>query len=162
VKEKPRSVDELSSKGVYIMYITLGSKKRLKVGSLKLQSFDAGLFAYVGSARGPGGLRGRLRRHMGLKGRPRALHWHVDHIISNPDSKIVGFHVLEGASEHLVAEKVGSFARVSFRGFGCSDCNCNSHFFYLGKDLRILRKLKEELRNCECITSVAFIGSEGT
>lgn len=158
--EKPRSIDEITSKGAYIMYLLLKKNKRgLKVGSLKIQDFDSGLFAYVGSAYGPGGLRGRLRRYLKIKRRHSNIHWHIDHIIVNPDSKILGFHVLEGASEHQVAKEIEKLAKASFKGFGCSDCHCYSHFFYLGRGVKAIRKVEEELRNCGQITSIIFISS---
>ncbi|WP_246660633.1 DUF123 domain-containing protein [Nitratireductor sp. XY-223] len=45
-----------------------------KIGSIHVMD---GLYVYAGSARGPGGLRSRLKRHFA---RQKAIHWHVDQL----------------------------------------------------------------------------------
>lgn len=156
--EKLRSVDELVSKGTYVMYISLRRRRRLRVGSLGEQDFDRGVFAYIGSARGPGGLRGRLKRHMRLKRGATSRHWHIDYVLSEPDSEILGFHVIGRASEHLVAREVKKLARATIHGFGCSDCRCSSHFFYLGTGNGVPKRVEGALRACKQISSISFIG----
>jgi Uri superfamily endonuclease len=49
--------------------VTIGRKPRTEL--------SAGRYFYCGSAKGPGGLRGRLARHM-RRGKP--VHWHIDQL----------------------------------------------------------------------------------
>jgi len=84
-----------------------------------------GWYVYAGSARGPGGLRGRLARHLRSGKRP---HWHVDQVTSAAGAS-AGL-AYPGRSEcGLVAGLVdgGGFG-VPVPGFGSSDCRiCESH-----------------------------------
>ncbi len=49
------------AKGTYVLVMRLGRLRRVRVGRLGVQEFPAGLYLYVGSAFGPGGLRARIR-----------------------------------------------------------------------------------------------------
>ena len=56
-------------KGTYVLILNLKRAKRIVVGNskkAKLSSrlFQAGYYAYVGSAFGPGGLAARIKRHL--------------------------------------------------------------------------------------------------
>lgn len=46
-----------------------------------------GPYLYCGSARGPGGLRARLRRHMR---RGKAIRWHIDRLTDGNECELVG------------------------------------------------------------------------
>ncbi len=63
--------------GTYALCLSLDHPCMLQVGALGAFHFPAGLYVYAGSARGPGGLRGRLGRHLrgGVK-----LRWHIDYL----------------------------------------------------------------------------------
>ena len=59
--------------GAYLLWIELGAPTPLprRFGG----SLPPGRYVYLGSARGPGGLRARCSRHLA---RPDRRHWHVD------------------------------------------------------------------------------------
>jgi len=63
--------------GVYAVELWLEAPRVLSIGQLGQIDFPAGTYLYLGSARGPGGLRGRLARHVLGKGSARP-HWHID------------------------------------------------------------------------------------
>jgi len=112
------------AKGVYLLLVKLPEARTIAVGSLKLVSFPAGNYAYVGSALG--GLVPRLKRHLQKE---KKLHWHIDHLLKK--AVITGIIIAETEER---AEC--SIARVlqrqfkSVKGFGSSDCRCSSHLFY--------------------------------
>ena len=86
-----------------------------------------GFFAYVGSARGPGGLRARLDRHFRAQ---RKLHWHLDALLERASP--CGYLCLCGeANECALAAAIAEVAELAVAGFGCSDCHCRSHLFRL-------------------------------
>ncbi|MBL8145099.1 MAG: DUF123 domain-containing protein, partial [Anaerolineae bacterium] len=62
--------------GDYILWLALREPAELTIGQLAAYYFPAGVYAYVGSARGAGGLAGRLKHHQSPVLRP---HWHIDY-----------------------------------------------------------------------------------
>ena len=91
----------------------------------------AGVYIYCGSARGPGGLRARIFRHLRLD---KKKHWHYDHIRSHLALTQVWW-VDASASECDLCRWIGEAAQVSFplAGFGSSDCvrGCRSHLMFV-------------------------------
>jgi Uri superfamily endonuclease len=91
---------------------------------------EPGLYCYVGSARGPGGLRARLRRHCSD---PARKHWHIDHLARH--TRVEGFLVVESLErlECGWAAWLQNRADETVDGFGSSDCTCPGHLFRLGE-----------------------------
>lgn len=87
-----------------------------------------GLYAYCGSAYGPGGLRARIARHMKPDKTPR---WHVDRLTAA--GRIVRIAAHEGGWEcDLVDRLRAAGGRTPLRGFGSSDCRrCRAHLLAL-------------------------------
>lgn len=143
------SLDELSGRtGTYVLILELDKTCKITVGALGVVSFDRGYYAYVGSARGPGGLGPRIRRHLS---RPKKRRWHIDFLLhrARPRSAVV---FLSGMREDSLAALLRSFL-CSIEGFGASDDpTSESHLFYLGDRpseavCRIL-KLASTTRGC--------------
>jgi len=137
------SLDELSGrKGTYILILELAVPCKMVVGGLGVISFQTGHYAYVGSARGPGGLGARLRRHMSLTKKKR---WHIDFLLeqARPTEAIV---FLSGVQESSLAASLESFLQC-VKGFGASDDPVSqSHLFYIGgKPLEVARRIAESV-----------------
>lgn len=112
----------------------LGETHRLQIGQLGTAEFAPGLYIYLGSAAGPGGLRARLGRH--LRGSDKQ-HWHIDHL--RAVGSVIGFCAvhdqdLDSAStpvecrwSQALAGRTDTF--VPLPGFGSSDCKagCPAH-----------------------------------
>lgn len=85
-------------------------------------ALPAGWVVYAGSARGPGGLRARVRRHLR---RDKTLRWHVDWLTTAPGA-VTLVQACPARSEcGLTAEALaidGAWCPVP--GFGASDCAC--------------------------------------
>jgi Uri superfamily endonuclease len=64
--------------GTYAIFVPCDEQRVIQVGRLGRLELRPGLFIYVGSALGRGGLRARLRRHLRPKER---LHWHIDYLL---------------------------------------------------------------------------------
>jgi Uri superfamily endonuclease len=97
---------------------------RLGVGSL-----PPGRYIYLGSARGPGGIRARLARH--LRGSSKR-HWHVDWLTEA--ARDLSALAVPGGDEcdlvRRMLEMPGLTVPVS--GFGSSDCRrCPAHLLAL-------------------------------
>jgi Uri superfamily endonuclease len=116
--------------GAYVLIIELANPVTLTIGRLGKTMLPAGRYAYAGSARGPGGIRARVGRHLR---RDKKLHWHIDWLTTV--AGIVEARVYPGGDEcRLVAEMMAlPDTHHPIKGFGSSDCrNCESHLVALG------------------------------
>lgn len=128
-------------KGIYTLVLRLEADRDLKVGSLGEVRFDAGYYAYTGSARGPGGLS-RVDRHLRvMEGKNTVQRWHIDRLL--PSTALVEV-VATKTDENLecaIAQKIGE--RLPFiQGFGCTDCRCPSHLHFSSDREKILEAVR--------------------
>lgn len=110
--------------GIYALLIYVPYDLSLNIGQLGAVDFKRGYYAYVGSALG--GISARVRRH--LRGEKR-LHWHIDHLLLHARAVDVVAARGRGRKECTVAAELAKHL-PSIKGFGSSDCNCESHLFY--------------------------------
>lgn len=124
----PIALDDLpAAPGVYALHLVLHTPCQVSVARRTL-SLPTGVYLYVGSARGPGGIRARLGRHLSGAGPP---HWHVDALRGL--ALIVGAYYavspapLECRWVHGLLTLPGVTAPAP--GFGASDCRarCPAH-----------------------------------
>ncbi len=117
--------------GTYILFAHLDHQATLSIGRLGDYNFPAGYYSYVGSARGPGGLKARLARHLRAGKRPR---WHVDYLLQVATVieiwRVSSSERLECRWAEAMLQLPGATLPVS--GFGSSDCGCPAHLFLFG------------------------------
>lgn len=118
----------------------------INVGKLGRFEFEPGLYVYLGSARGPGGLRARLERH--IRGGEKT-HWHID-FLRQLAMPIAVFWSTEAAVSECgwrvdVCKLPG--AQVSVPGFGAGDCRagCPAHLVYFAPPEN-LRQWTDEIK----------------
>lgn len=111
----------------------LGSSRRIRVGRLGEFLFPAGWYLYVGSARGPGGLHARIRRHWRKAGDGKRLRWHVDYVREAATWAGAWARTSGDRLECAWAERLSALqdARVVAAGMGASDCKCAAHLFHV-------------------------------
>ncbi len=134
-------------KGVYVLILSIDEDFEQRIGSLGVIKFRKGIYLYVGSAMGPGGLRSRISRHYR---RDKKIHWHIDYLTTNEKVNVIGAIYLydcrcsddlENKISRLFSEKLHYI-----EGFGNSDKrNDRSHLFYCMEN------------NIECINLVKNI-----
>jgi Uri superfamily endonuclease len=112
-------------KGIYVLIIKINKPIRPKVGALGEVAFEAGLYAYVGSAQN--NLESRVKRHLRKEKR---LFWHIDYLLADPAANVTEVYCLEGdkTCECKIAQLLSQHGKP-VAGFGCSDCRCSSHLF---------------------------------
>ena len=117
------------SPGTYLLVLHLDRDRTIRVGRLGEFRFPAGHYLYVGGARGPGGLRARLQRH--LRGGAR-LHWHVDYLRRWATPVEAWYAPGSQRRECLWQTALQTEASLCLpvRGFGASDCCCPAHLFF--------------------------------
>jgi Uri superfamily endonuclease len=112
--------------GAYVLELHVPTSVDVTVGCLGAVSLGPGRFRYYGSARGPGGLRARVLRHLESAG--RRSHWHIDELTSTVSVARVWID-LDGCECELVSRDLASGNwDVAVEGFGSSDCRrCRAH-----------------------------------
>ena len=138
-------------RGTYCVQLHCKQGVGISIGKLGSFRFEAGYYLYVGSAFGPGGVHARLRHHCNVSLRP---HWHLDYL--RPYAEVINtWYVAEQRHEHRwaeILEQTGAL-NIPVRGFGSSDCDCESHLFVSNKAMtrKILQKyLCENIISMDC------------
>ncbi|ADZ69815.1 GIY-YIG nuclease family protein [Polymorphum gilvum] len=111
--------------GAYVLVLRLAEPVVVDLARQGAGRLLAGLYLYCGSARGPGGLRARIGRHLRADKRRR---WHIDRL-SGIATEIAAAAFLEHGECALAAALQAEFgAFVPMPGFGSSDCrHCVAH-----------------------------------
>ncbi|MDI9437866.1 MAG: GIY-YIG nuclease family protein [Euryarchaeota archaeon] len=118
--------DKNPLRGVYCLIINLKEKSTIQVGKKGKINFEDGCYVYVGSALNS--LTARINRHLRAE---KKLHWHVDYLLESDHSEIaeVMYTITHERLECQVAHEI-SKGGMGVKGFGSSDCGCQSHLFY--------------------------------
>ena len=129
--------------GAYTLLLRLDTPTTIRAGRLGAITLAAGHYVYTGSARGPGGLRARVGRHLRDD---KKRHWHIDALTAVAPIVEV-WHLettarLECAWAAALRELPG--VTVPARGFGASDCACDSHLLRVPDPAAAKTKLATE------------------
>lgn len=123
--------------GVYALILSLNEPAKLPIGKLGLVELLPGTYVYFGSARGPGGVRARLGRHLRGEGK---THWHIDHL-REIARVIEAFWCTPDDSQSWECRWVQAAAgfpgvMIPAAGFGSSDCRsgCSAHLLVVPDD----------------------------
>lgn len=114
-----------TARGSYLLALELEAPLAVTIGK-RAVDLAPGLYVYSGSARGPGGLRARLGRHLRGDGKSR---WHIDQVTALA-SRRAGFASIALTECDLIGRlsQAADFS-TPIAGFGSSDCTvCASHF----------------------------------
>lgn len=112
-------------KGTYVLVIDLGEPRTVRAGALGEHLFQAGTYAYAGSAMG--GLDQRVSRHLAHE---KKVRWHIDHLTTVCDSSRAYESYPDFVPECTLARTIEECGGIpEMKGFGCSDCRCYTHLF---------------------------------
>ena len=108
--------------GAYVLAVELAAPLAVTLPNRPAASLGPGHYLYCGSARGPGGLRARLSRHMR---RGKTIRWHIDRLTET--GAVLGAWFFPGGDECELVATLSSLP-VPIAGFGSTDCaGCRSH-----------------------------------
>lgn len=128
----PQDAEALpAARGAYALLIRLRTATPLpdRFGG----SLDPGLYCYLGSAYGSGGIRARCRRHLR---RDKAKRWHIDWLTVRGETieAVARPNLTECALTDALRALPG--VTVPVDGFGSSDCrHCPAHLLKAGAGL---------------------------
>jgi Uri superfamily endonuclease len=134
--------------GTYVLLVDLPSTATIEIGRLGSFSFDAGAYAYVGSAFGPGGLAARLQRY---RAGPLRKHWHIDYLLEHAEVRKALVSTSQERLECIWAQWMRKRGLSRIAGFGSSDCGCSSHLFFIGNNAEVEQIIRAA--GCELKTS---------
>ena len=116
--------------------------KTIQIGKLAQLNVQKGYYLYIGSAMGPGGVISRLKHHSKVSEKP---HWHLDYLRAETE-----FHEAYAlySPERMECEWAGLIAQSEvasepLKGFGSSDCQCNTHLFYFSSQAKVAHAVRE-------------------
>jgi endonuclease-3 len=116
--------------GTYTLLIDLPEAATITFGAAGERDLDPGIYAYTGSAFGPGGFSRIDRHHRVATGENDARHWHVDYLLGHPGTRIVD--VVRSADADIECAVSRGLAGDPVDGIGASDCGCGTHLVYCG------------------------------
>jgi Uri superfamily endonuclease len=150
-------LDLPAERGTYVLILRSRRVSELTIGALGQVQLQPGFYIYVGSARGWGGLRSRVSRHLKASKKP---HWHIDYLSRNMPVITVWYAETAAVQEHQWARAMGggSLAKAVIKGFGASDCRCESHLFYC-KTAPAPAEFREQLKASDRLPAVPVIRS---
>jgi Uri superfamily endonuclease len=101
----------------------------MTIGRLGSFSFPDGYYTYAGSARGPGGLKARLNRHLGDR---KQLRWHIDYLLREARVQQIWKAFSHEKLECLWTRALLRMlhASIPVPRFGSSDCDCETHLVH--------------------------------
>lgn len=125
-------------KGSYILIIKMKDDLSISIGKIGKEKFYKSYYVYIGSA--VTGLEKRIQRHLRDD---KKMHWHIDYLLKYANITDIFYKESTYKEECDIAKKLDKNL-MSIKGFGCSDCKCESHLFYGSKEhiRRIINKLE--------------------
>jgi len=127
------AVDPPALPGVYLLWFAVPRPLSVAWRRDSLTLLSPGVYVYVGSALGPGGLQARLRRHTGDPTQ-RRVHWHIDHLTARVAPAAIRYMPTAQRREcQWVQTLAEAGAWFPVPGFGSSDCRqrCPAHLLAL-------------------------------
>jgi len=118
----------LPEKGTYLLIFRLRKGISVKTKGGKEFYLPKGVYIYVGSAFGSGGIKARIGRHLKKN---KKLHWHLDYLTTAESFEFLGVVPFYGKRwECKLARFLSKFLQP-VEGFGSTDCSCVGHLFLL-------------------------------
>jgi Uri superfamily endonuclease len=118
--------------GTYALLLTCRQTADLGIGRIGRLRTRSGVYLYVGSAHGPGGLRARIGHHCRISLSPR---WHIDYLRAAATPVQAWFTCDPLPREHQWADVFNRTRGASrpLERFGASDCRCPAHLFFFAQ-----------------------------
>ncbi len=132
--------------GTYALFVRVVDPITVEIGRFRM-ILSPGVYVYVGSAGGPGGLRARVARHFR---RYKRVHWHIDRLTTAEGVIVERVCYVVGpygpTIEACVSACMERAGLSPIPRFGASDDPLSStHLFYVGEGV-----LAEEV--CTCLS----------
>jgi len=126
-----------SDPGAYLLILGVSAALRLSIPRFAGTCLEPGTYAYAGSARGPGGIRARVGRHLRKE---KTIRWHIDHLTSGRQTVWAGVYPDADECTLIARLMAGGAFETPLSGFGSSDCrSCAAHLLRFSQAVNQLR-----------------------
>jgi sugar fermentation stimulation protein A len=115
---------EARDSGSYVLILHIPKDAEIQVGKLGLVLFRKGYYLYAGSARK--NLKKRIARHLRKR---KKFFWHIDYLRDQADYCMALPIRSMTSVEHELAGALSNISDWFIKGFGSSDCPCETHLF---------------------------------
>lgn len=125
---------------LYLIEWDLPQDIEVAIGKLGTYHFQQGRYVYIGSAKK--NIRARIERHLKIEKKTR---WHMDYLrpyVEPVKVLTVSFHKGECSLKQFIQKTYGG--QMIMKGFGSSDCNCDSHLLKLPVPIDDKESVKNE------------------
>ena len=119
----------------YIILIKNYKDRGISIGRLGKLKFVRGNYAYIGSAKK--NLKARIKRHLSKN---KKKFWHIDYFL-NSKTRIKEVWISPKEAECRMAKYFFKNGFPYIKNFGSSDCQCQSHLFFIEKKLVSFKNL---------------------
>lgn len=148
--------------GIYALILKVHQTLEIAIKSLGFVNLKPGIYCYIGSARGYGGLYSRISHHI-RRPKPR-IRWHIDYLTNNPSISIISvvYAVTDMDLESIFANNVSTSRCWSstIPRFGATDKHDYTHLYYCTcsheECLRELQFILEKLGLEPQITNICY------
>jgi Uri superfamily endonuclease len=115
--------------GTYALILHCQHQRIIDIGKLGKMNVCKGCYIYVGSAFGSGGVLARIKHHCRIA---KSSHWHIDYLRPAVEITEIWYSHDPIQREHQWASIFMGVdgVKLPLRGFGSSDCKCDSHLFF--------------------------------
>jgi Uri superfamily endonuclease len=123
---KPDEIGKMPDRrGAYVLVLRLDEPIHIEFPRVACDQLIPGWYVYLGSARGSGGIRARVKRHFQHR---KKAHWHIDRLTVRA-VEMAALAVVDGYECELVGKLLESLQfKVAAAGFGSTDCRlCEGH-----------------------------------
>ncbi len=133
--EKPKGIAVPGKKripkcpGYYALLIKIQKKTIIDHPKFNKKTLDPGYYIYVGSARGPGGIAARIKRHVKKNKKKK---WHIDYLTSKQDVKtiLIGYKcTTKPEGEEKMSHTLEKIASPALEKFGSTDKKDETHLY---------------------------------
>ena len=128
-----------ASPGTYALHLRVSRAYSITLGRLGQLILPVGHYFYLGSARGAGGLRARVGRHLFGDG---TRHWHIDYLRTVAEVQGVFYTVADIAFECPWSQALATLpeALIPIPHFGSSDCRsgCEAHLIAFSRRINVV------------------------
>ena len=106
--------------GTYALFLRFDTPRKVTAGALGILEVH-GEYCYIGSAMN--GLDQRISRHLSKE---KKIHWHIDHLTTC--ANVIEAYESSSKDECGLRKRAQECGMIpAFKGFGCSDCRCDTH-----------------------------------
>jgi Uri superfamily endonuclease len=121
----------VNAKGIYVFIFRVLNDLNISIGSLGMVYIPQGLYGYIGSARGFGGVKARVLHH--IKKNKKRLWWHIDYLTTMPD--VAPLYIVFAETVKDIEYSLSQQMDLAYcwnryiKGFGSSDKDSYTHLY---------------------------------